>query len=139
MVSPSYGDGYAYTPTLNGAGNGPRGTVAGLATPVTPTASYNNAPTTPGLTPRAALSNVVNRAAVRCTFVPNLPDELTVLNGEALDVLQEYDDGWVFCSNSKGERGMVPLECLAYETGSDFWGGRSMAGSRRVSSISGRV
>ncbi|KAJ3861056.1 hypothetical protein EV359DRAFT_5460, partial [Lentinula novae-zelandiae] len=54
-----------------------------------------------------------NRAAVRCTFVPNLPDELTVLNGEVLNVLQEYDDGWVSCSNSKGETGMVPLECLA--------------------------
>ncbi|KAJ4486159.1 hypothetical protein J3R30DRAFT_3222299, partial [Lentinula aciculospora] len=53
-----------------------------------------------------------NRAAVRCTFVPNLPDELTILNGEVLDVLQEYDDEWVLCSNSKGETGMVPLECL---------------------------
>ncbi|KAJ3907392.1 hypothetical protein F5879DRAFT_875726 [Lentinula edodes] len=139
MVNPSYGDGYAYTPTLNGAGNGTRGAVAGFAAPATPAASYNNAPTTPGLSPRTAISNVVNRATVQCTFVPNLPDELTVLNGEVLNVLQEYDDGWVFCSNSKGETGMVPLECLAYETGSEFWGERLMAGSRRVSSISGRV
>ncbi|KIK71007.1 hypothetical protein GYMLUDRAFT_144837, partial [Collybiopsis luxurians FD-317 M1] len=53
-----------------------------------------------------------NRAAVRCTFVPNFPDELTILNGEMLDILQEFDDGWVLCVNSRGEKGMVPLECL---------------------------
>ncbi|KAJ3999692.1 hypothetical protein F5050DRAFT_876530 [Lentinula boryana] len=138
VVEPSYGTGYAYTPTINVASNvGTRGEVAGLPTPATPVASFNNAPTTPG----TALSSFVNRTAVRRTFVPNLPDELTVLNGEMLDVLQEYDDGWVLCSNSKGETGMVPLECLTSksETGSDFWGERSMRGSRRVSSISGRV
>ncbi|KAJ3750386.1 hypothetical protein DFH05DRAFT_1409835 [Lentinula detonsa] len=138
VIEPSYGTGYAYTPTISAASNvGTSGEVAGLPTPATPAASFNNVPTTPG----AALSSFVNRTAVRRTFVPNLPDELTVLNGEMLDILQEYDDGWVLCSNSKGETGMVPLECLTSksETGSDFWGERSMGGSRRVSSISGRV
>ncbi|KIK60815.1 hypothetical protein GYMLUDRAFT_118329, partial [Collybiopsis luxurians FD-317 M1] len=49
---------------------------------------------------------------VRWTFVPNLLDELTILHGESLDVLQEFDDGWVLCVNGRGEKGMVLLECL---------------------------
>ncbi|KAF9076324.1 hypothetical protein BDP27DRAFT_1143408, partial [Rhodocollybia butyracea] len=57
-------------------------------------------------------ASMINRAVVRCTFVPSLPDELTILNGEVLDVLSEYDDGWALCSNGRGDTGMVPLECI---------------------------
>ncbi|KAJ3719929.1 hypothetical protein C8R42DRAFT_672188 [Lentinula raphanica] len=137
-VTPSYGNGYAYTTTPNAVSNiVPRADVAGFSAPVTPVASYNNAPTTPG----TARSAFISRATVRYTFVPNLPDELTILDGEVLNVLQEYDDGWVLCSNDKGETGMVPLECLGARSGpgSDTWGERFTSSSRRVSSISGRI
>ncbi|KDQ61067.1 hypothetical protein JAAARDRAFT_94211, partial [Jaapia argillacea MUCL 33604] len=49
---------------------------------------------------------------VRCTFVPSLPDELSISVGETLRILSEYDDGWALCMNGRGEKGMVPLECL---------------------------
>ncbi|KAI0340039.1 hypothetical protein BDW22DRAFT_1315858, partial [Trametopsis cervina] len=53
-----------------------------------------------------------NIAVVRCTFVPNLPDELSITAGESIRVLSEYDDGWALCANERGEQGVVPLECL---------------------------
>ena len=56
-----------------------------------------------------ALTNV---GVVRCIFEPRLPDELGIRVGEALRVLAEYDDGWGLCENTRGARGMVPLECL---------------------------
>jgi hypothetical protein len=56
-----------------------------------------------------ALTNV---GVVRCIFEPRLPDELRIRVGEALRVLAEYDDGWGLCENTRGERGMVPFECL---------------------------
>jgi len=129
VMSPSYGDGYAFT-----------GTIGASVVPVAaPPASYNNVPSTAGSSPRMAAS-IMNKASVRCTFVPNLPDELAILNGEVLDVLQEFDDGWALCTNSKGDTGMVPLECLSSgsETSSDF-GERSRRSSRRLSSMTGRI
>ncbi|PFH51686.1 hypothetical protein AMATHDRAFT_103751, partial [Amanita thiersii Skay4041] len=45
-------------------------------------------------------------------FEPTLPDELRLSIGETMRVLAEYDDGWGLCENAKGERGMIPLECL---------------------------
>ncbi|KAF8668579.1 hypothetical protein AX14_006125 [Amanita brunnescens Koide BX004] len=65
----------------------------------------NSAPTTM----YGALTNV---GVVRCIFEPRLPDELGIRVGEALRVLAEYDDGWGLCENTRGARGMVPLECL---------------------------
>ncbi|EPS98995.1 hypothetical protein FOMPIDRAFT_20270, partial [Fomitopsis schrenkii] len=49
---------------------------------------------------------------VRNAFLPNLPDELAVGQGEMVRVLAEYDDGWALCANMRGEQGAVPLECL---------------------------
>lgn len=46
------------------------------------------------------------------SFVPTLPDELSISSGERLKVLQEFDDGWAECMNMMGETGMVPLECF---------------------------
>ncbi|KAG5642881.1 hypothetical protein DXG03_001923 [Asterophora parasitica] len=46
------------------------------------------------------------------TFIPTLPDELSISVGEVIRVHAEYDDGWAMCSNARGETGMVPLECL---------------------------
>jgi len=41
-----------------------------------------------------------------------MQDELKIRVGEALRVLAEYDDGWAFCESARGEKGMIPLECL---------------------------
>lgn len=46
------------------------------------------------------------------SFVPTLPDELSISTGETLKVLQEFDDGWAECMTLGGEVGMVPLECF---------------------------
>ncbi|KAF8236241.1 hypothetical protein L208DRAFT_1106570, partial [Tricholoma matsutake] len=47
------------------------------------------------------------------TFIPTLPDELSIAIRETIHILSEYDDRWAYCSNGRGETGMVPLECLA--------------------------
>lgn len=52
-------------------------------------------------------STVVSRS-----FVPTLPDELSISTGETLKVLQEYDDGWAECMTLSGQVGMVPVECF---------------------------
>lgn len=51
-------------------------------------------------------------AAVVCTFITSLPDELSINVGETIRVLAEYDDGWALCMNTNGQQGMVPMECL---------------------------
>ncbi|KAF8447761.1 hypothetical protein L210DRAFT_3527126 [Boletus edulis BED1] len=51
---------------------------------------------------------------VKCTFVPTLPDELSITTGERILVLEQYDDGWDLCANVRGERGMVPRDCLEH-------------------------
>jgi len=53
-------------------------------------------------------------AIVKCTFVPTLPDELSITTGERIFVVEQYDDGWDLCANVRGERGMVPRECLEH-------------------------
>lgn len=92
-----------------------------------PASSYNNL-----MTPRAMPEN---GATVKCTFIPSLPDELEISTGETVRVLSEYDDGWALCVNSRGEQGMVPLECLDRGFSNDQQDGRS---TRRVSSLAGR-
>lgn len=64
------------------------------------------------LTPSHGSSGSVSFALVRNAFLPNLPDELAVGQGEMVRVLAEYDDGWALCQNMRGEQGAVPLECL---------------------------
>lgn len=83
-----------------------------------PPMSYNN-PVSPmvtvgkgtvaGSTPASAAKD---NATVKSTFIPTLPDELSLTMGEMLHVLSEYDDGWALCANRMGEQGMVPLDCL---------------------------
>lgn len=51
-------------------------------------------------------------ATVRSTFIPTLPDELSISTGEVVRIMSAYDDGWALCSNARQEVGMVPLECL---------------------------
>ncbi|KAI0705951.1 hypothetical protein BC835DRAFT_1537151 [Cytidiella melzeri] len=82
-----------------------------------PPMSYNNV-VSPMLQPALGGPAVAltpagtNVAIVRCTFVPNLPDELSITAGQTIRLLNEYDDGWVLCANDRGEQGVVPLECL---------------------------
>ncbi|THG99831.1 hypothetical protein EW026_g2582 [Hermanssonia centrifuga] len=93
-----------------------------------PPMSYNNpAPppmtamqqtSSPTLKPGAGAASVALTPAagafayVSCTFIPNLPDELSISMGETVRVVNEYDDGWALCANSHNEQGVVPLECL---------------------------
>jgi len=78
--------------------------------PVPPPISYNNP-----VSPRSAAAPVPSQegARVKFTFIPSLPDELSISNGEVVAILQEFDDGWALCRNGRGQEGMVPLECLA--------------------------
>ena len=101
--------------------------------PMTPSAvltpppmSYNNTPVAPAPVPRGVMSPTLQAggaavalapagngwAHVRCTYIPNLPDELSITVGELVRVVSEFDDGWAMCINSHSERGVVPLECL---------------------------
>ena len=57
------------------------------------------------------------KATVKFTFIPSLPDELSIANGEVVEILQEYDDGWALCINAREVQGMVPLECLERDGG----------------------
>jgi len=60
-------------------------------------------------------STAVNRhetCIVKRTFVQSLPDELPVTMNEIVTLLAAFDDGWASCVNSRGEHGVVPLECL---------------------------
>lgn len=51
-------------------------------------------------------------AVVGRGFIPTLPDELPISNGEKVQILNSYDDGWCLCLNNRGEQGVVPSECL---------------------------
>lgn len=103
------------------------------AVPMPPPATYNNptlvapyptqaVPSTyiPGSTtalamgraPAGRAQHAPVEAIVRCTFVPTLPDELSIVTGERIFIVEQYDDGWVLCASGRGERGMVPRECL---------------------------
>ncbi|KAF8516759.1 hypothetical protein JB92DRAFT_2715105 [Gautieria morchelliformis] len=55
-------------------------------------------------------------ATVARTFIPSLPDELQIANGEQITILSAYDDGWALCANFRGDQGVVPLECLDRST-----------------------
>jgi hypothetical protein len=77
-------------------------TAADLAGPVV----IRHTPPTP-TTPAAAVS------VVKRTFVPSLPDELSISNGEQVRIISIYDDGWALCEKvSSGDKGVVPQECL---------------------------
>lgn len=74
-------------------------------------------------TPTAPAPGVaVPVSTVKRTFIPSLPDELSISNGDQVRILSAYDDGWALCEKvSTGEKGVVPQECLeaAKATGGD--------------------
>jgi len=76
--------------------------------PVTSSPSVLTSPIySAGLTPPSPYSTTVV-----ISFIPSLPDELTISIGETLRVLAGYEDGWSLCMNSRGKKGMVPNDCL---------------------------
>jgi hypothetical protein len=104
-------------------------------------AVYSSAPSPQLSAVRTVASeSTLDVALVRVTFVPQLPDELAITPGETLFIRTEFDDGWALCANTRGEQGMVPLECLEGGGGqfAEFpppsvdWHNRD---SRRVSSL----
>jgi len=86
---------------------------ASLPTPFTPPSLQASGPQamSPVVGSAAALPKQEIAVVVR-TFIPTLPDELNIANGEHIRVLDAYDDGWALCANIRGEQGVVPLECL---------------------------
>ena len=106
-----------------------------------PPASYgagfgSQIPTTTPNSPFAS-SDAPFGATVIYTFITSLPDELSITVGETIRVLAEYDDGWALSLNTRGEQGMVPLQCLDRGVGGgrSFDGDADMDGMRRVSSL----
>lgn len=96
-------------------------------------------PSAPPATPASTAASVntdreeTTRANICCTFIPCLPDELSISTGETVRVLARYDDGWAMCVNGTGEQGMVPTECL--DSGNGRVGSGDWRASRRVSSL----
>jgi len=79
-----------------------------VTSPVTSSPSAFISPVySPGLTSLSPYSTTVVYS-----FIPSLPDELTVSIGETLRVLTGYEDGWSLCMDCRGKQGMVPNECL---------------------------
>ncbi|KAF7440257.1 hypothetical protein PC9H_000601 [Pleurotus ostreatus] len=120
----------------------PSKSIPRVPVPAMPTTSYNNPPTagivpTPtGEWPRSP--PVVNGRTVVSTFIPSLPDEMSISMGETVRVLAEYDDGWALCMNGRGEQGMVPLECLGQDNSTQqAYVARDPSVARRASSLTG--
>jgi len=71
-------------------------------------------------------------------FLPTLPDELQIHQGEVIEIINSFDDGWALCLNQHGEKGVVPLECLSRDAGKDELnppGGGAYRLSKRASSL----
>ncbi|THH05027.1 hypothetical protein EW145_g5100 [Phellinidium pouzarii] len=91
-------------------------------------------------------SAAVETAIVRVVYIPTLPDELSIMSGEVVQVVQVFDDGWVLCRNARGEQGVVPLECLdrsaahaqaeRLSVGYGMEGGGDWRNMKRISSLS---
>ncbi|KAH7885460.1 hypothetical protein F5I97DRAFT_1393413 [Phlebopus sp. FC_14] len=53
---------------------------------------------------------------IRRPFAPTLDDELSVVPGDRVRIMQIFDDGWAFVEKFSGstlpERGLIPVDCL---------------------------
>ncbi|KAH8114479.1 hypothetical protein DFH11DRAFT_220747 [Phellopilus nigrolimitatus] len=73
---------------------------------------------------------------IKRPFVPTLADELAVRRGDAVHVLQSFDDGWAQVARAhSGETGLIPVDCLR-EAGEAL---PAFLAARRVSSCGGAV
>lgn len=105
------------------------GNTAGVGAATTNAGMFNKTAYTPNdlagpivITPPTPSVNtsVVTVSVVKRTFVPSLPDELSIAVGDQVRVLSVYDDGWALCEKSAGgDRGVVPQECLESVTPSN--------------------
>ncbi|KLO14910.1 hypothetical protein SCHPADRAFT_902899 [Schizopora paradoxa] len=119
-----------------------------------PPASYNNAVTEDaygGLAPAAPTAAATETAIVNKTYQPTLGDELAVTVGEVVQVLRAFDDGWALCQNARGDKGVVPVQCMDWvqnanprtgvQQGQSMYGqdvkGNGEWGNKRLSSLSG--
>jgi len=89
--------------------------------------------------PASMASPPLEGAKVKSTFIPTLPDELSISTGEVVRILAEYDDGWALCSNARGESGMAPLECLDRGTSSQAEEAREYKKLARASSLGAKA
>ena len=102
----------------------------------TPVTSSPSVFTSPVYSPGLMLLSPYSTSVV-CTFIPSLPDELTISIGETLRVLAGYEDGWSLCMNFGGKQGMVPNDCL--EKSFSSMGLLPPDGGHRISRSSARV
>lgn len=88
----------------------------------------------------------VGTYTVISTYTPTLGDELEIQPGDRVEVLVEYDDGWVTGRNiSKGGvKGVFPKHCVDYATSPSQHeptmldaGGEDLGRTKRISSIYG--
>ncbi|KAF9222956.1 hypothetical protein BS17DRAFT_796354 [Gyrodon lividus] len=53
---------------------------------------------------------------IRRPFMPTMDDELAVLPGDKVRIMQVFDDGWAvvekFTASKCNERGLIPVDCL---------------------------
>ncbi|KAF9495839.1 hypothetical protein BDN71DRAFT_816760 [Pleurotus eryngii] len=134
---------YAFTPQPQTQHKStPSKSIPRVPVPAMPTTSYNNPPTA-GVVPTHTdewprSPPVVNGRTVVSTFIPSLPDEMSISMGETVRVLAEYDDGWALCMNGRGEQGMVPLECLGQDNSTrQAYVARDPSVAWRASSLTG--
>ncbi|KAJ7073846.1 hypothetical protein C8F01DRAFT_1098526 [Mycena amicta] len=110
-----------------------RAQAAALAVPAPPPSAYGAVAAVPGATSGGST------ATVRYEFIPSLPDELSIVTGEVVRIVAEYDDGWALCANSRNEQGMVPIECIDRNSNSNSRStlapGQGNRNSRRTSSL----
>ncbi|KAI0034624.1 hypothetical protein K488DRAFT_39334, partial [Vararia minispora EC-137] len=65
----------------------------------------------PSIIPASSIT-AGTHAMVQRPFMPTLPDELMVILGESVLVLQAFDDGWVQVRNGRKTVGLIPLDCF---------------------------
>ncbi|KAI0322375.1 hypothetical protein OF83DRAFT_1049392 [Amylostereum chailletii] len=73
------------------------------------------------------------RETVSRPFTPTMPDELLVIPGEEVVIIQAFDDGWAQVQNGRKEIGLIPFDCFR-PRGEEL---PSFLASKRVSSYLG--
>ncbi|KAG8934763.1 hypothetical protein FRC01_000444 [Tulasnella sp. 417] len=91
------------------------------STPFSATISVPRSSVTPSLNSanNAQISHGTLVVVAR-TFVPSLPDELSIQTGEQVRIISKYDDGWAHVERLRsgaGENGVVPMDCLEAVSG----------------------
>ena len=80
---------------------------------------------------QSSVIGIGTRVTIARPFTPSLHDEIAVVPGDEVIVLQAFDDGWVQVRNAAKDVGLVPLDCLRPE-GQDT---ATFLASKRVSSF----